>query len=73
VVLQDADQIAERAVAMVVKKGIASIGGRWIEMSIDTLCIHGDNPISMDAARIMVEAFAREGIQIKPLGEIIPR
>jgi 5-oxoprolinase (ATP-hydrolysing) subunit A len=73
VVLKDPEQIAKRAVAMVVKKGIESINGRWIEMSIDTLCIHGDNPISIDAARIMVEAFAREGIQIKPLGEIIPR
>jgi 5-oxoprolinase (ATP-hydrolysing) subunit A len=73
VVLKDAEQIAERAVAMVVKKGIESINGRWIEMSIDTLCIHGDNPISIDAARIMGEAFAREDIQIKPLGEIIPR
>lgn len=73
VVLKDPEQIAERAVAMVVKKGIESISGRWIEMSIDTLCIHGDNPLSIDAARIMVEAFAREGIQIKPLGEIIPR
>jgi len=73
VVLNDPKQIARRAVAMVQKKGIESINGRWIDMSIDTLCIHGDNPLSITAAKIMVEAFAKEGIQIKPLGEIIPR
>jgi len=73
VVLSDPEQIAERAVAMVTKKGVTTIGGRWIDMSIDTLCIHGDNLLSIEAAKIMIEAFAKEGIQIKPLGEIIPR
>lgn len=73
VVLNDPEQIARRAVAMVVKKGVESINGRWIDMHVDTLCIHGDNPISIDAASMMVKAFAQEGFQIKPLGEIIPR
>lgn len=72
-VLKDPERIAERAVAMVVKKGVESINGRWIDLTVDTLCIHGDNLESIDAARKMVDAFTREGIQIKPLGEIIPR
>jgi len=73
VVLNDPEQIAKRAVAMILKKGFESIHGRWIDVAVDTLCIHGDNPISVEAARMMVEAFTREGFQIKPLGEIIPR
>lgn len=72
-VLKDPERIAERAVAMVVKKGVESINGRWIDLAVDTLCIHGDNLESIDAARKMVDAFMREGIQVKPLGEIIPR
>ena len=73
VVLNDPELIAERALAMVVKNGFESINGRWIDVAVDTLCIHGDNPVSIDAARMMVDAFTREGIKIKPLGEIIPR
>ena len=73
VVLNDPEMIAERAVAMVLKKGFESINGRWIDVAVDTLCIHGDNPVSIDAARMMVNAFTREGVKIKPLGEIIPR
>jgi 5-oxoprolinase (ATP-hydrolysing) subunit A len=73
VVLKDPELIAERAVEMVLKKGVESISGRWIDMAVDTLCIHGDNLESIDAAKMIIDAFTREGIQIKPLGEIIPR
>jgi UPF0271 protein len=73
VVLNDPGLIAKRAVAMVVENGFKSINGRWIDVAVHTLCIHGDNPVSVAAARLMVEYFAREGIIIKPLGEIIPR
>jgi UPF0271 protein len=71
-VLDNPEQIAERAVAMVVNNGFESINGRWIDVEVDTLCIHGDNPTSIAAAKIMVDAFARNGIDIKPLGDIIP-
>jgi len=72
-VLNDPEQIAKRAVEMVVKNGVVSINGRWLDMDIDTLCIHGDNLQSIEAAKMIVDAFKREGIQIKPLGEIIPK
>jgi len=71
-VLHDPEQIAERAVSMVLKNGCESINGCWLDIEVDTLCIHGDNPTSIAAAKIMVAAFAREGIDIKPLGDIIP-
>ncbi len=73
VVLNNPELIARRAVAMVLKKGFESINGRWIDVDVDTLCIHGDNPGSIAAARMIVDALTREGIKIKPLGEIIPR
>ncbi|PKN76984.1 MAG: lactam utilization protein LamB [Deltaproteobacteria bacterium HGW-Deltaproteobacteria-10] len=73
VVLKDPELIAKRAVAMVVDKGFESIKGRWIDVVVDTLCIHGDNPVSVAAGRMIVDAFKREGIIIKPLGEIIPQ
>ena len=70
-VLKDPDAIAARAVLMVKEKGIHSINDRWIEMDIDTLCIHGDNHESIEAARIMRAKFKKEHIEIAPLSKIL--
>ena len=66
-VLKDPRIIAQRAVTMVKEKGIDSINGRWIDMVIDTLCIHGDNMESIVAAKRMSGLFKKEKIRTKPL------
>jgi UPF0271 protein len=72
-VLKDPDAIAARAVRMVREKGVESVNGRWIDLDIDTLCIHGDNLESIEAAEKMKTLFAQENIQTKPLSELIGR
>ena len=69
-VLHDDELIAERAVQMAKERGIESINGKWIEMDIDTLCIHGDNKESIEAARKIKTYLIREGVEIKPLGRL---
>jgi len=66
-VLHDQDMIAQRAVQMVKDKGIRSVNDRWIEMDIDTLCIHGDNEESIEAAKKIKDNIIKEGIEVKPL------
>lgn len=66
-VLHDHELIATRAVQMVKEQGIKSINGRWVSMDIDTLCIHGDNEESIEAAKKIREYITREGIGVKPL------
>jgi UPF0271 protein len=70
-VLKDPDQIARRAVGMVKERGIKSVGGRWLDMEIDTLCVHGDNLESIDAAKRMKMYFEQENIHITPLADIL--
>ncbi len=70
-VLKDPEAIAKRAIRMVEEGGIESINGRWIEMDIDTLCIHGDNRESIVAAE-KIHTFAEEaGISIEALGNFL--
>ncbi len=66
-VLKDPGTIASRAARMVKEKGIESVTGKWIDMEVDTLCIHGDNPESIEAARVIRDLFASERIALKPL------
>jgi UPF0271 protein len=70
-VLKDPELIAKRAVRMVKDRGIESIGGRWLDMEVDTLCIHGDNLESIDAARRMKTYFEQENILVKPLKDLV--
>jgi UPF0271 protein len=70
-VLKDPEAIAARAVRMVKEKGIDSINGRWVDMEIDTLCIHGDNLESIEAARIIRTKFKKERIDVRPLADFL--
>jgi UPF0271 protein len=66
-VLKDPDLIAKRAVRMVKERGIESVSGRWLDIEADTLCVHGDNLESIEAARRIKTYFEQENIYIKPL------
>ncbi|MGO9139226.1 MAG: LamB/YcsF family protein [Syntrophales bacterium] len=70
-VLKDPDLIAKRAVRMVKEQGIKSVSGRWLDMEIDTLCMHGDNPESVDAAKRLKMYFETENIHVKPLTDLL--
>ncbi len=70
-VLRDPALIAQRAVTMAKEGGVRSIDGAWIDMNVDTICIHGDNAESIAAARHIREALHREGIAVAPLAAIV--
>jgi len=71
-VLKDPREIAGRAVDMAVKKGVESVSGKWLEMEIHTLCLHGDNRESMEAAALIHRSLLDKQIRLCPLGAIIP-
>ncbi|OPY80394.1 MAG: LamB/YcsF family protein [Syntrophorhabdus sp. PtaU1.Bin153] len=70
-VVKDPGTIAKRAAGMVKNHGVESINGKWIELAVDTLCIHGDNPASMEAAKMIHDYVSAEGIKIQPLHTIV--
>jgi UPF0271 protein len=70
-VLKDHDLIARRAVEMVKQRGVTSVNGKWVELDINTMCIHGDNPESIEAARKIHAYAAGEGVEIMPLKELV--
>lgn len=70
-VLKDTEEIARRAVEMVVKKGLESVSGHWIGMEIHTLCLHGDNRESIEAAANINRLLREKQIQLAPLAEFL--
>jgi UPF0271 protein len=70
-VIEDSKAAAERALRMAKEGKIAAVGGSVLEMRIDTLCVHGDNPSAVEHVRQIREAIEAEGIQVVPMGTFI--
>jgi UPF0271 protein len=70
-VISDPRQCAERAVRMVVDGGIDSIGGRRVDLRADSVCVHGDTPGAVDAARAVRAALEAAGVEVAPLAVVL--
>jgi UPF0271 protein len=62
--LHDEGAIVERALSMVLDGTVLSRNGRHVDMSCDTLLIHGDNPASVSAAERIRAALEDAGVTL---------
>jgi 5-oxoprolinase (ATP-hydrolysing) subunit A len=69
-VLHDAAEIRERVVNMVVNDEIISRTGKRLKVRLDTLCLHGDEPSAVVAAREVRSGLEAAGVQIMTLPEM---
>jgi UPF0271 protein len=69
-VLHDASEIRDRVVNMVVNEEIISRTGKRLAVRLDTLCLHGDEPSAVLAARAVREGLEKAGVQIVTLPEM---
>jgi 5-oxoprolinase (ATP-hydrolysing) subunit A len=65
-VLTNPDQVAARAVAMVISGGVESAAGTRVALGFRSLCIHGDTPGAVSLARSVRRALAEAGIRLAP-------
>lgn len=65
-VLSDPDQIAGRAVRMVVGGEVVCIDGSVIEVHPESLCLHGDSPDAVGSARAVRDTLTDAGVAVGP-------
>ena len=70
-VLHDPEEAAARVQAMVSEGAIISRSGKRIPVSIDTVCVHGDNPAAVTMAEQVRNKLEKAGIAIRPMAETI--
>ncbi|HZS15252.1 MAG TPA: 5-oxoprolinase subunit PxpA [Candidatus Dormibacteraeota bacterium] len=68
-VISDPRACANRAVWMVTEGGIESVGGKRVRLQADSVCVHGDTPRAVEAARAVRTALEKAGVEIRPLAE----
>ncbi len=70
-VLHDPEEAAQRVLAMVRERAIVSVGGKRVPVSIDTVCVHGDNPEAVAMARRVRQVLEADGVKIRPMAEVV--
>jgi 5-oxoprolinase (ATP-hydrolysing) subunit A len=69
-VISDPEEVASRALLMAKENKVTATDGSTIELNVQTLCVHGDNPAAVDLVKRVRQALESEGIGIKPMGKM---
>ncbi|HXA33076.1 MAG TPA: 5-oxoprolinase subunit PxpA [Acidimicrobiales bacterium] len=64
-VITDPDEVARRAVSLVLDGGVEAVGGYWLAIMADSLCVHGDSPGAAESSRAVRAALIEAGITIR--------
>lgn len=64
----DPDLALEQAVRMVTEGRVRCLDGTEIDIQVDTLCCHGDNPHAIEFVGRVREALTSAGVTIRPMG-----
>ncbi|MBP2625901.1 MAG: lamB [Firmicutes bacterium] len=68
-VIHDVNRVAERVLSMVKDKRVTSIDGSIVEISAQTICVHGDTPGAVEMIKAIREVLDQQGIQMKAFGK----
>lgn len=67
-VITDPKRAAEQALRMAQEGRVIATDGTVIDMEVQTLCVHGDNPSAVDHVRTIRRTLEAEGLRIVPMG-----
>lgn len=66
-VITDPEVVVARAVDMVKTRTITAMDGTKVrDISVDTICVHGDTPTAVVIAKRLRESLVQEGVTVKP-------
>ena len=70
-VIRDQDLAAQRVLKMVTEGKVDCVDGSQLQLSGDTICVHGDNPSALNLVRKIRQRLTDAGVAIKPAGEFL--
>lgn len=68
-VIHDVTAISERVLSMVKNKTVTGIDGSIVEISAQTVCVHGDTPGAVEMIKAIRDVLEEQGIQVKAFGK----
>jgi UPF0271 protein len=70
-VIHDAALAAANVLRMVEERAVISVTGKRVPVSVDTICVHGDNPAAVAMASEVRATLERAGIEVAPLDRVL--
>ena len=64
-VLSDVAEIADRVASMVTTGRVAAVDGSTIPVTVESVCVHGDSPDSVQIARAVRDRLVAHGVELK--------
>jgi UPF0271 protein len=64
--VEDAAQVAARAVRMAVEGVVEAVDGTRVDLAVASLCVHGDTPGAVELARSVRSALEDAGLRVAP-------
>jgi UPF0271 protein len=66
-VIHDARLAARNVLRMVEEGAVISVTGKRVPVSVDTICVHGDNPAAVAMASEVRSTLEKAGVNVRPL------
>jgi UPF0271 protein len=70
-VYHDPGRATEQALRMVTEGTVVARDGTVVDVRVDTLCVHGDNPEAVRLVGVLRERLAAAGVDVRPLREVV--
>ena len=67
-VIDDVEDVIARVLRIVTDGKVLAINGEEVEMTADTICLHGDTPGAADLAQTLRQRLEAAGVSIAPMG-----
>ncbi len=67
-VIHDPEITRKRIIQMVTQGSVQSINGNTVEIEVDSICVHGDNPEAVEQVKLIRDALTSAGVEIVNLG-----
>jgi UPF0271 protein len=65
-VLQDVETVVRRGLRMAAEGRVTATDGSEVDLEIDTICVHGDTPGSVELARALRTGLEQAGVSVRP-------
>ena len=71
--IEDPTEVGERARSLATEGRIRAVDGSWVDLSVRTLCIHGDQPGADQRGRAVRNALIRAGVEVRAFAPAVDR
>lgn len=69
--IYDRNLAISRVLRMVTQGKVIALNGEDIDIKVDSICVHGDNPEAVEFVRLIKEELTIAKVEIKPLNQFI--